>query len=204
VAPAPSKSNTGLIVAVVGALVLLLAGGGVGAWFLVKDDGSSSASGGSGGSGESGDGISGDPREEAAKDLQYSYTLYSPSSVSSYCDSAFAFGEGMVFTSRSDCTERFSIMESTSDDVLKDVQRITVSASDFHETQDGTLSILEDELFPAGSDLAVAAEQQPTHSVLVLKDISGNSEWRIIGIAMSYSTTGTVPSDAEELMYKGG
>lgn len=190
--PASRKINTGLIVAVVGVLALLFVGGGAVAWLLVKDDGSSSASGGS----------TSDPKEEAAKDMQYAFSLVAPSKVSKLCDAMFAYGNEMAYPAQSECVADTHLDQLAESELAK-IRDVTVSPSHFQETGDDTLSIRMYEIYPAGSEIAESYETDSTYTVWVMKDVAGNGDWRVVGITDGGRNVGTIPDDAEVYAQKG-
>jgi hypothetical protein len=189
-----------LIIGLAVGVLLLLIGGGVGAWALISGGEESTTASGSG---QGGAGTA-DPKEEAAKDLRHALSLFAPDTVDAYCDALYSFGEGRVFQTKSECTSRVEkFISGIPDTLMKEMRSSSVEVSDLHETQDGTLSVRIGQVYPEGSVLAEYAEKMSTNEVFVLKDITGDNDWRVIGVAFEYNTAGTVPPDAKELMYKG-
>jgi hypothetical protein len=195
--PAPRKSNTALIVAVVGVLVLLLVGGGVTIGILAQGDDSSSASGES--TDAPGKEKAKDPKAEAAEDLSAGLAAYG-TSAESYCQLFYAIGPEKLFSSMSECVEsqQTSYPLPSGDQEKYGAARFPESA--LVEVGENAYAFGDGDFkFPKG---APSGEHENVVSVVafVAKYVDSAGGWRVVGVGGSEWDVGYFPEEARDLV----
>jgi hypothetical protein len=220
VSPQPSQGRTGLIIATVIGLVLLLAGAGVGLWFLGSSGETEASTGSSSGSTDAAgsdtpdatpstsDGATGSGApERAARSLTAAFaTLEKSHGTERFCDQAFAYGRGMVYFDQAECVDDWDgVFGHFTETERTEFSELTISSSALHAVDEDTLVVDWSEVNRTTPASAISDAFTDMGLGLVLQQTGSSDSWLIVGtVFKDEDELGTVPDTAREYLNSDG